>query len=174
MNERTMFDIGKVMDEVFGAAQSFSETFSDALRNGPQQHRERGPWWMWNEIVDFYPAYNYPPANVYRTEDKRIVFEFALAGFDEKDIDLKFHGDYMILSARIPVDVGERDGVRYFKRRLKLKDIEGQRYYAPADKFDRENVKAAYRRGILRVELPPKEEYSDAESIHIEIEKEDE
>jgi HSP20 family molecular chaperone IbpA len=174
MNERTMFDVGKVMDEVFGVAQSFGETFTDALRNGPHQHHGRNPWSLWNENVDFYPAFNYPPANVYMTEDKRLVFEFALAGFDEKDIDLKFHGDHMILNARIPLEMNEREGVRYFKRRLKLKDIEGQRYYVPADKFDRENVKAVFSRGILRVELPPKEDFSDDETIHIVVEKEGE
>ncbi|HUX21548.1 MAG TPA: Hsp20/alpha crystallin family protein [Spirochaetia bacterium] len=174
MNERSMFDIGKVMDEVFGAAQSFSETFSDAFRNGPNMHHARGPWSFFNENVDFYPAFNYPPANVYITGDKQLIFEFALAGFDEKDIDLKFHGDYMVLSARIPMEMNEREGVRYFKRRLKLKDIEGQRYYAPADKFDRENVKAVFKRGILRVELPPKEDPSDDEAIRIDIEKEGE
>jgi len=174
MNERSMFDVGKVMDDIFGAAQSFSESFSDAFRNGPQMHRGHGPWWLWNENVDFYPAFNYPPANIYMTDDKHLVFEFALAGFEESDIDLKFQGDQMVLSARIPMEMRERDGVRYFKRRLKLKDIENQRYYAPADKFDRENVKAVFKRGILRVDLPPNEEVSNDEGVHIEIEKEDE
>jgi len=174
MNEHTMFDVGKVMDELFGAAQSFSETFSDAFRNGPQGQRGRGPWSFFNENIDFYPAYNYPPANVYMTDDRHLVFEFALAGFDEKDIDLKFHGDYMMLSARIPADMNDRDGVRYFKRRLKLKDIEGQRYYAPADKFDRDNVKAVFKHGILRVDLSPKEDVADDAAIRIDIEQEGE
>ena len=175
MNERSMFDVGKVMDEIFGAAQSFSESFSDAFRTGPQHtHRGRGPWWFWNDNVDFYPAFNYPPANIFMTDDKHLVFEFALAGFEESNIDLKFQGDYMVLSARMPSEANGHEGVRYFKRRLKLKDIENQRYYAPADKFDRENVKAVFKRGILRVELPPNEEVSTEEGIHIEIEKEEE
>lgn len=168
------FDIGRVMDEMFGAAQSFSESFQDAVRRGPQMQGGRGPWWWWNENVDFYPAYNYPPANIYMTDDKRLIFEFALAGFEEKDIDLQFKGDYMVLSAKIPMEMGEKDSVRYFKRRLKLKDIENQRYYAPSDKFDREKVKAHFKRGVLRVELPPNEEVPQEEGVHIDIEKEEE
>lgn len=174
MNQRNMFDVGRVMDEVFGAAQSFTENFSDALRHGPGSHHARGPWWLWNENVDFYPAFNYPPANIYMTEDKHLIFEFALAGFDENDVQLKFRGDYMVLNAKIPGDMNDREGARYFKRRLKLKNIENQRYYAPVDKFDHENVKAVFKRGILHVDLPPNEEATEEEGIQIDIEKEEE
>jgi len=179
MNERMMFDIGKVMDEIFGAAQSFSETFKENFKENfkegfrPGEH-SHGPWFWWNENVDFYPAFQYPPANIYITEDKHLVFEFALAGFDEVGIDLKFQGDYMVLSARVPADLSDRQGVRYFKRRLKLRDIEGQRYYAPADKFDQSKVKAVFKNGILRVDLPPNEEVQTDSGVRIEIVKEGE
>ncbi|HUZ17503.1 MAG TPA: Hsp20/alpha crystallin family protein [Spirochaetia bacterium] len=173
MNER-MFDIGRVMDEVFNAAQSFSDQFRDSFHQGQNPfHQGRGPWWFWNENVDFYPAFNYPPANIYMTEDKHLIFEFALAGFEEKDIELKFHGDYMVLSARVPVEMSEHEGVRYFKRRLKFKDIENQRYYAPEDKFNRDDVKAVFKRGVLKVDLPPKENTAGDEGVHIDIQGEE-
>lgn len=176
MHERMMFDIGKVMDEVFGAAQSFSDAIKEEWghggpHGGPFAH---GPWTWWKENVDYYPAFQYPPANIYITQDKHLVFEFALAGFDEVGIDLKFQGDYLVLSARVPAELGEREGVRYFKRRLKLRDIEAQRYYAPQDKFNRDNVKAVFKNGILRVDLPPNEEVKPDDGIKIEIEKEGE
>lgn len=170
MNER-MFDIGKVMDEVFNAAHTFSEQFREGWHHGRPGH---APWWFWNENIDFYPAFNYPPANVYMTSDKHLVFEFALAGFEEKDIDLKFRGDYLILSARIPLEMSEREGVRYFKRRLKFKDIESQRYYAPADKFNHEGVTASFKKGVLTVDLPPVEGSPNDEGVHIDIQGEDE
>jgi HSP20 family molecular chaperone IbpA len=124
--------------------------------------------------------------NVYMTADRSMVFEFALAGFDEKDINLSFQGDYMVFSARIEEDRGggtdnSRNGeetrcpeenVRYFKRRLKLKDIEKQKYYVPLDKYAQEKVKAVYKNGILKVTVPPKDEPEQNDGIRIEIIKE--
>jgi len=97
--------------------------------------------------------------NVFLTADRTLVFEFALAGFDEKNIDLSFQGDYMIFSARIIVDQPVEENVRFFKRRLKLKDIDKQKYFVPADKFNQENVKAVFRNGILRITVPAQRGY---------------
>jgi HSP20 family molecular chaperone IbpA len=113
--------------------------------------------------------------NVYLTEDKSLNFEFALAGFDEKNISLSFQGDYMIFSARIgdSPDAGETaENVHYLKRRLKLKDVEKQKYYVPQDKYAQEAVKAVFKNGILRVTVPPKEEPDQSDGVKIEIVKE--
>ena len=119
--------------------------------------------------MDYYPTYSYPPLNVSIKPDKTLVFEFALAGFAEKDIDLSFQGDYMFFSARVAGEELQDEGVRYFKRRLRLKDITEQRYYVPADKFDRGKVSAVFRNGILKVEIPPLEEVVKVETIKIKI-----
>ncbi|HET7839670.1 MAG TPA: Hsp20/alpha crystallin family protein, partial [Rectinemataceae bacterium] len=143
---------------------------------GPEmspQHWHR-PWFdmAQDENADYYPGYSYPPMNIYLTQERSIVFEFAVAGFDEKDISLTFQGDYMVFSARIGVEEIPEDDVRYFKRRLKLKDIEKQKYYVPADKFAQERVKALFKNGILKVTVPPKDEAEGNEGIRIEILKE--
>jgi HSP20 family molecular chaperone IbpA len=122
--------------------------------------------------VDYYPSYSYPPVNVYMTKEKSLVFEFALAGFREDDLDLQFQGDYMIFSAKSP-DLEPKEDVRYFKRRLKFKGIEEQRYYVPEDKFDREKVKATFLNGVLRVVVPPNEVFETKDGIKIEIVKEE-
>jgi HSP20 family molecular chaperone IbpA len=110
--------------------------------------------------------------NIFMTADRSMVFEFALAGFDEKDISLTFQGDYMVFSARIGQTASQEEGVRFFKRRLKLKDIEKQKYYVPADRFDQMAVRAVFRNGILRVTIPPKEDATAPEGFKIEIVKE--
>jgi HSP20 family molecular chaperone IbpA len=101
-----------------------------------------------------------------------MVFEFALAGFDEKDIQLTFQGDYMVFSARMGLENLAEEGLRYVKRRLKLKDVEKQKYYVPADKFAQDQVKAIFRNGILKVTVPPKDEPSTPDGIKIEIVRE--
>jgi len=194
---RMYVDIGTILDEVFDAAKSFGENFQNmgGEMGGPGRgpnfnvHVNTGnggnagpggpgpkPWFDMgqDENADYYPGYSYPPMNIYLTSERGMVFEFALAGFDEKDIALTFQGDYMVFSAKIGLDELPEDGVRYFKRRLKLKDVEKQKYYAPADKFAQDKVRAVFRNGILKVTVPPKEAADATEGIKIEILKEGE
>ena len=180
-------DLGTIFDEIFEVAQNFSSEFHRNLdpfnNNSPHCERERGegmrnPFASFNssftENTDYYPNYSYPPMNVYMAPDRSMIFEFALAGFDEKDINLSFQGDYMVFSARIKEEsVMHEDNVRYFKRRLKLKDIEKQKYFVPLDKYAQEKVKAVYKNGILKIHIPPKDEPEQSEGIKIEIIKEE-
>ena len=67
-----------------------------------------------------------------------------------------------------------QEGIRYFERSSRRKDIEKQKYYGPADKFDQEKVKAVFKNGILKVTVPPKETTESSEGIKIEIIREGE
>lgn len=173
-------DLGTIFDEIFEAAKDFGDEFQSNFRRygdgssfsdrGP--FAERGPFAGGkDDNVDYYPNYSYPPMNVYMLSDRSMVFEFALAGFDEKNVSLSFQGDYMVFSAHMEAEELPEEGVRFFKRRLKLKDIEKQKYYVPLDKFSQEKVKASFRNGILKVIVPPKEETETPEGIKIEIVK---
>ncbi len=184
-------DIGTILDEVFDAAKNFGANFQDMgekmgeklgpnfnlhVNAGPGAGASGKPWFDMgqDENADYYPGYSYPPMNIYLTSERGMVFEFALAGFDEKDIALTFQGDYMVFNAKIGLEDLPEDDVRYFKRRLKLKDVEKQKYYVPADKFAQDKVRAIFRNGILKVTVPPKEETETPEGIKIEILKEGE
>jgi HSP20 family protein len=192
---RMYVDIGTILDEVFDAAKSFGVNFQgmgekmgDKMSPNFNVHVNTGasgpgpsgpgpkPWFesSQDENADYYPGYSYPPMNIYLTNERGMVFEFALAGFDEKDITLTFQGDYMVFSAKIGLDDLPEDDVRYFKRRLKLKDVEKQKYYVPADKFAQARVRAIFRNGILKVTIPPNEIAEAPEGIKIEILKEGE
>ena len=181
------FDLGNIFDEIFEAARDFHDEFrknfnaNNCGNRGPEGHS-----WIFDENIDYYPNYSYPPMNVYMTADRSLIFEFALAGFDEKDISLSFQGDYMVFSAAMPELSMPREtapdnaevspspnSIRYFKRRLKMKDIEKQKYYVPLDKYAQDKVKAVFRNGILRVSIPPKKEPDQSEGIKIEIVSED-
>ena len=187
---RNYMDLGNIFDEIFEAAQNFQDEFHRKFNNyGSNETGFRhGPFsfdkQFFDENTDFYPNYSYPPMNAFMTEDRTLVFEFALAGFDEKDICLSFQGDYMVFSAKIggagdssdntvkAPDPCSNENVRYFKRRLKMKDIEKQKYFVPLDKYAQEKVKAVYKNGILRVFIPPKDEPDQNDGIKIVIVKE--
>lgn len=184
-------DISSFFDDIFEAAKDFGEKFKDFGPNfaghnmaedsnaGPEGcgcGSVKGDTWFEahaEDNTDYYPNFSYPPMNIYLTPARDIVFEFALAGFDEKNINLTFQGDYMVFSARIDAEEPV-EGQRYIKRRLKMKDIDKQKYYVPADKFDQTKVKAVFKNGILRVVIPPKEQADNNEGIKIEIVREGE
>jgi len=173
-------DLGTIFDEIFEAARDFQNEFrrnfngSGYTGQGPG-HGENPCFF--NENTDYYPNYSYPPMNVFMNADRSLTFEFALAGFDEKDINLSFQGDYMVFSATMPLESSPsqegvsfpEENVRYFKRRLKLKNIEKQKYFVPLDKYAQDKVKAVFRNGILRVSVPPKDEPDQNDGIKIEI-----
>jgi len=181
---RNYMDLGSIFDEIFEAAQDFKDEFHrNFQRCNNAETRDFDHFShafgnrFFDENTDYYPNYSYPPMNALMTEDRTLIFEFALAGFDEKDISLSFQGDYMIFSAKMPENSGDADpaaiqagdNVRYFKRRLKMKDIEKQKYFVPLDKYAQEKVKAVYRNGILKVSIPPKDEPDQSDGIKIEI-----
>ena len=170
-------DLGTIFDEIFETARDFQNEFYKNI-NDPRQNEGSC---FFNENTDYYPNYSYPPMNVCMAGDRSLIFEFALAGFEEKDISLSFQGDYMVFSALIPktasaadsfsgagTDSGE-ENIRYLKRRLKMKDIEKQKYFVPLDKYAQDKVKAVFRNGILRVSIPPKEEPDQNDGVKIEI-----
>ena len=179
MKGKAYMDMGTIFDEIFEAARNlhdeFQKNFQDYGGNRNETYRTEGrrpdPW-IFDENTDYYPNYSYPPMNVFMTGDRSLVFEFALAGFDEKDISLSFQGDYMVFSALMPRAAEESppgENMRYFKRRLKMKDIEKQKYFVPLDKYAQDKVKALFKNGILRVNIPPKEEPDQSDGIKIEI-----
>ena len=167
-NKVFTFDLGQIMDEAFKFAENFGEAFNRETAEKMRQAAEqfgRGPFGN----PDYYPAYLYPPSTIYLTKEKKLVFEIALAGFDEKDVTVQFRGDHLLFSAKTPRIEEPDESVQYFKRRLKLKDIEEQRYYVPADKFDQASTEASFHNGLLRLVVPPREQAPTGEEIKIHI-----
>jgi HSP20 family molecular chaperone IbpA len=162
------FDLGRIMDEAFQFAQGIGESIDRETAEKMRRAAESmgaGPF----GTTDYYPTYLYPPATIFLTRDKKMVFDFALAGFDEKDISVQFRGDYLIFSAKAPTTAEPDETIQYFKRRLKMRDIEEQRYYVPADKFDQGSTQATFRNGLLRLVVPPRARTETGEEIRISI-----
>ncbi len=162
------FDLGRIMDEAFKFAENIGQAFdhdtADRLRRAAERHG-MGPF----GAPDFYPGYMYPPANVFLTKEKKLVFEIALAGFQEKDISIQFRGDSMLFSAKAPTLVDAEESIQYFKRRLKLKDIEEQRFYVPADTFNQAAASASFKNGLLRIVVPPRDQTDQSGEIKVDI-----
>lgn len=163
MHNRDYMDLGRLMDQIFQATESFTNSFGDF---GFQFQKDA-------EHRNYYSVYPFPPANIYMLPDKTMVFEFALAGYQDSDVSLEFQGEYMVLSATAPDQSPDGDEVIFFNRRLKFKNIPQQKYFVPEDKFDRESAKAVFKNGILKVTIPPRDEVQNPAGVKIEIVNED-
>lgn len=164
MHNRDYLDLGQIFDQIFKATEEFTNTFGDFAFDARKNTEHR----------NYYSIYPFPPANIYMRSDRSMVFEFAFAGYRDSDISLEFSGDNMVLSASAPKQTCDEEEVIFFNRRLKYKTIPEQKYYVPEDKFDRENAKAVYRNGILKVTVPSREEVKESGGVKIEIVNEDE
>lgn len=73
---------------------------------------------------------NYPPYNIRKLSDHQYTIELAVAGFDEKDIDVEVTGDTLAISGKKPEDYAEgliHQGLasRHFCRKFVLsEDVE--------------------------------------------------
>ncbi|POR02286.1 hypothetical protein AU468_06775 [Alkalispirochaeta sphaeroplastigenens] len=163
MHNKDYLDLGQLFDYIFEATEELTSTFGDLGFDFRKTAEHR----------NYYSLYSFPPANIYMLPDKTMVFEFALAGYRDSQVSLEFSGDYMVLSAAEPETCPGGEEVIFFHRRLKLKAIPPQKYYVPEDKFDREQARAVFRNGILKVTVPSREEVRNPGGMKIEIVSDD-
>ncbi|MDR2344302.1 MAG: Hsp20/alpha crystallin family protein [Spirochaetaceae bacterium] len=165
-------DFNDIFDDISRAARSFQREFSGYVR-GRQKFGDQDAHGTNN-----YDQYVWPPVNIYTAgaDGGALVFEFGLAGFQEEDINLTFHGDYMELSAlcrgtlkNCAGQETDRAETRYFKKSLCFDSVEKQKYYVPADRYAQEKTKAVFKNGLLSVSVPVKEPDKQNDGIKVEI-----
>lgn len=100
-------------------------------------------------------------------EDKdNIYVEADLPGLEQKDINLKIRGGSLVISAKKETKKEERE-----KNYYRCERFQGS-FYREVElptSVDPTKIKATYKKGVLRVELPKKEEEKEKE-IKIEVE----
>ncbi len=115
--------------------------------------------------VDDYKS-NFPPTNIYKKESGDMVFEFAVAGYDPKDILIKFAGDKLEVSSDSK-DEDEDEKVEFFKRRIAKRDFQ-LKYSLLAGHFNTADAVASHKNGILKIEIPTSE-YVKPRDVEIKI-----
>jgi HSP20 family molecular chaperone IbpA len=113
-----------------------------------------------------------PLMNSYKNSDGSIIFEFLLPGFDQAGIDIRFRGDTMFLTARLPEGPNEETKRRVTHQGFELKNHERLEFSVPADDYTQNQAKAVMRNGVLTITIPPKDAADDPNCIRVEILKE--
>lgn len=108
-----------------------------------------------DKISNSYPKF--PPANIFITIDKTLVFEFAIAGHKKDDIDLSISGDYLSLSlkGKNETKTEENQKNRFLKKGIKINNCQSK-YLIPSDKYLLDEISASFNNGILRIKIPAK------------------
>lgn len=83
---RTPFDLFKDMDKYFVG-------FDD----------------QWNRMTKLHDEFarnvpNYPPYNIYKSDENKYTIELAVAGFGKQDIELQLEGDHLIIKGSLKDD----------------------------------------------------------------------
>ncbi|MDR0550991.1 MAG: Hsp20/alpha crystallin family protein [Spirochaetaceae bacterium] len=163
------FDMGAFFENISRAAQDFERNFREGgFYDGADRTRQADDalYTKDGRNGNEYAAFSYPQANIYKTTGAgggtpgALVFEFALAGFDEQDIDLSFQGDNMVLSARKQQGVSNAaDGEipAYLRRDITFQPVENRKFSVPSEEYAQEQVKAVFKNGLLTVTIPPKQ-----------------
>jgi HSP20 family molecular chaperone IbpA len=113
-----------------------------------------------------------PLMNSYKSSDDSIIFEFLLPGFDQAGIDIRFRGDTMFLTARLPEGPSDEGKRRVTHQGFQLDNHERLEYSVPADDYAQNLAKAVMRNGVLTITIPPKDVADDPNCIRVEILKE--
>lgn len=136
-----MFDIARVGRSpwsIFDDLESLQEDFNRALY-GAGTRRSGRRYTM-----------RYPLMNVWSSKEGFVV-DVQLPGVEPGDVDISVKGDELTISGK--VGVGEPPEGETYLRRERWGGEFARTLQLPC-KADADNVKAAYRNGILRVEIP--------------------
>jgi len=99
----------------------------------------------------------HPPADIYELENE-IVLTVELPGMKQKDISLEMKDDVLIVKGERKVD----DAVQEEKyQRMERLFGHFERSFVLSSTVKVEEIKAAYKNGVLTVSLPKKKEHSE-------------
>jgi HSP20 family protein len=96
-----------------------------------------------------------PSVNIKESTDGFEV-DLAAPGFEKKDFNIELNHDLMTISSEKKIENETREGEDYVRREFSYQSF--NRSFTLPNSADAEKIKAKYENGILRVNIPKKEE----------------
>lgn len=132
--------------------------YSTTRTKGEEEEKEEGPMKATGK--------RYPMKSDIRERDDRFVLEIDLPGFDKENIKAYIQNGYLIVSA-----LRERG-----KEKENHKWIRQERYYGNYQRsfyigtdISEEDLKATYRFGVLKIQIPKKAKKTEQHEGNIQI-----
>lgn len=107
---------------------------------------------------------NYPPTNIYVNQDNsNIIFEFALAGWKNEDIDV-FVEDNILIVKGTKKQIDNSENKYYLLKKIAHRSFEVK--YMISEKYDIQNPKCVdFDNGILKLEFGLKDGINKKQKI---------
>ena len=101
-------------------------------------------------------------------KDKYII-EMDLPGYEKENISLEINDGYLMISAKTNQNKDEKEEGKYVRKERFVGEC--SRSFYVGENIKEEDIKASFKNGILKIEVPKKEERKELpEKKHIPIE----
>ena len=97
-----------------------------------------------------------PAVNIRETPEAYEV-EMAAPGMSKSDFKVELEGNNLTISSEKRSENEEKDGENYSRREFSYQSF-NRMFTLPKDVVDSENIKAKYEDGVLKLQIPKKEE----------------
>lgn len=124
-------------------AKSFDGFFNDLFNEVPAFGKR------WSDEV-----FAFPPVNIHESTNG-YQLELAAPGFEKADFNLKLDGNILTISAEKKTETKD-ETVKSVRREFTSRSF--KRSFTLDEKIENNNINAKYENGVLRVDLPKKEE----------------
>ncbi len=108
--------------------------------------------------TDNHKATNYPKVNIHETKDA-FLLELNAPGLNKEDIKVNAENGLLTISFEKKEEV-ENENVKTIKREFSYNSF--SRSFSLDDKIDSEAIQAKYENGVLKLNLPKKEDIKTA------------
>ena len=109
---------------------------------------------------------NLMKTDIKETNDKYII-EMDLPGYEKENINLSLKDGYLSISAKVQKEEND-DNEEKFVRRERFYGECSRSFYV-GDSVTEEDINAEFKNGILKIDVPKKEERKEEETKYIEI-----
>ena len=97
-----------------------------------------------------------PAVNIRETKDDFEV-EMAAPGMKKEDFRIELDGNLLTISSEMKKDSETKEGAQYTRREFSYQSFQ-RSFTLPKEVVDSEKINARYENGVLRLQIPKKEE----------------
>lgn len=102
-----------------------------------------------------------------REQKDKYIVDIDLPGFQKENINLSLKNGYLEIKATVKKDDSNTDEEKYVRRERFYGEC--SRSFYVGDDIEEKDIEAEFKNGILKIEIPKKEEVKETETKQIEI-----
>lgn len=135
--------------------------------------RRKNEFDLWDDMFGIDPFFSEEGSKVMKTDIKEKKDEYMLTidlpGYDKKDIKVSIDDGYLNINAKTNSDKENKEEGKFVRKERYFGEC--SRSFYIGENIKEEDIKASFKNGILKLEIPKKEEKKEVpEKKYIQIE----